>query len=74
MLAAIAAILGVSEVEVLADISLVIAKVVADIFHHRSVDPAYLAKSDSVFAQWGSAKTEDEKNAAQIALRALMAQ
>lgn len=72
MFAALAALLGISEAEVLADIGLVIGKAIAEVFHRRATDPAFLAKSDTVFAQWTSAQTEDDKNAAQLALRDLM--
>lgn len=39
-------------------------KIVAEVFHRRSIDPQYLADSDSAFRQWGTATTEEEKDAA----------
>ncbi len=38
-----------------------VVKVVAELFHKRSTDPVFLAKSNQAFAQWGSAQTEQER-------------
>lgn len=47
-------------------------KVIADVFHRRSVDPEYLKQSDAVFAQRAAAKTVADKDAAQDSLRKLL--
>lgn len=47
-------------------------KIVADVFHRRSVDPDYLAKSDLAFANLYNAKTSEEKTSAQIAVQSLI--
>lgn len=39
-------------------------KVIAEVFHRRSLDPEYLAASDSAFRQWGNAASVEEKDAA----------
>lgn len=48
-------------------------KVVAEIFHRRAVDPAYLAKSDAAFAAHASATTDEEKQNALKGLQSLFA-
>lgn len=45
-----------------------VLKIVAEIFHRRQCDPAFLAASDSTFRQWGTAQTQEEKDAAIKAL------
>lgn len=38
----------------------VAVKVVAEIFHRRSIDPEFLKKSDEVFAKYSQAQSEEE--------------
>lgn len=51
----------------------VAVKVVAEIFHRRAIDPAYLAKSDAAFAAHASATTDEEKQNALKGLQSLFA-
>lgn len=47
-------------------------RVIAEIFHRRSVDPEYLRKSDQIFEQIATAQTDEEKENAHRALQSLL--
>lgn len=47
-------------------------KIIADICHRRTVDPAFLDSSNKAFAALNSAKTDEELVDAQNAIRVLM--
>lgn len=47
-------------------------KLLADIFHRRATDPAFMASSDAAFSALSAAKTDVEVSDAQVKLRALM--
>lgn len=49
-------------------------KVIADIFHRRASDPAFLQASDAVFAELAAAQTPEDQKNAHMALSKLMAQ
>lgn len=54
-----------------ATIESIAVKVIAEILHRRAADPAFLAKSDMVFAQIAQAKTDEEKDRAARSLSIL---
>jgi len=47
-------------------------KIVAEVFHRRATDPAFLYSSDAAFSQFASAKTDQEKSDALLKIQSLM--
>lgn len=77
MLAALAAILGISEAALLAEATRIIVSivhdVVTDVLTRRAVDPVYAANLDTAIAARDTAKTPEDLLAVQIRIRTLMA-
>ncbi len=49
-----------------------VIKIVADIWHRRTTNAAFLQSSDSAFAQLATAKTPEEQQNAQRAFQSLL--
>lgn len=50
----------------------VAVKIIADIFHRRSIDPDFLTNSDAAFAALSAAQTDEDKQNALVKIQALM--
>jgi hypothetical protein len=49
-----------------------VIKIVADVIHRRTVDPQFLAKSDTAFAAYSTATTDEETQNALKGIQALL--
>lgn len=49
-----------------------VCRIVAEIFHRRTTDPEYLAKSNAAFELLGAASSEEEQKNALKAIRGLV--